>query len=112
MKSALNEYPEKFENITAKETVFSKKINYTDIDLNKHVNNAKYVEYILDCYDQEFHTDHIINSLTISFLNETKYGQTLEFYKNTQTIENGYDYIEAKNLTTDKDVFKAAIKWR
>ena len=110
--SALNEYPEKFKNINAKETVFSKKINYTDIDLNKHVNNAKYVEYILDCYEQDFHTEHIIKSLTISFLTETKYNHELELYKSSKMLEDGYDYIEAKNLITDKEVFKAIIKWR
>lgn len=112
VKSALDEYPAKFNDIKSKEIVFSKKINYTDIDLNKHVNNARYVEYILDCYDQDFHKDHVIKSLTISFLTETKYDQTLEFHKNSNKTENGYDYIEAKNLTTGKDVFRAAIKWR
>jgi acyl-ACP thioesterase len=111
-KSALDEYPIKINNIGSKEIVFSKKINYTDIDLNKHVNNAKYVEYILDCYDQDFHKDHIIKSLTISFLTETKFNHELELYKSSLTIENGYDYIEAKNLITDKDVFKATIEWR
>ena len=111
-KSALDEYPEKFNTLASKGIVYSKEINYTDIDLNKHVNNAKYVEYILDCYDQDFHKDHVIKSLTISFLTETKYGHKLEFHKNSYKFENGYDYIGAKNLITDKEVFKAIIKWR
>lgn len=112
VKSALDEYPTKFNDIASKEIVFSKKINYTDIDLNKHVNNAKYVEYILDCYDQDFHKDHSIESLTISFLTETKFNHQLELYKSSHMLENGYDYIEAKNVITGRDVFKAAIKWR
>jgi acyl-ACP thioesterase len=111
-KSALEDLPEKFPILPQTEIIFSKEIKYSDIDLNKHANNAKYVELIQDCYNQEFHNSNQLKSLTISFLSEAKYGQNLEILKSIDTLENEYDYIETKNIDTNKDVFKAILDWK
>ena len=111
-KSAVDDLPDKFESITHLEKTFSKQMKYSDIDLNKHANNAKYVELIMDCYDQEFHNLCQMKSLTISFLAEAKYGDTIEILKSVQTEEEKTHFIKAKNLDTDKTVFQAKAEWK
>ncbi len=110
-KSALTDLPDKFPVVVEKSKVHAKKINYSDIDLNQHVNNAKYVELILDCYDSEYHNNHYMKSLTISFMSETKYGEKLELSKGIVNIKEDVHYIEAINLSTQKVVFKSLVDW-
>ena len=91
-KSAVDELPEKFKDIPQTESVYSKELKYSDIDLNKHTNNAKYVELLLDSYDEEFHNSHQMKSLTISFMSETKYADTIEIFKsnNAESVDSHF----------------------
>jgi len=107
-KSAIDELPQKFQNFTQTELIFSKKIKYSDIDLNKHVNNAKYVEFMNDSYDGKFHSSHQLKALTASFLSEAKFGDTLQIFKG---IKDKTDSIVAKNSNTEKTVFQAMVEW-
>ncbi|MFC2103174.1 acyl-[acyl-carrier-protein] thioesterase [Bacteroidota bacterium] len=110
-ENALLDLPHKFSEILETEKLFTKKIMYSDIDLNRHANNAKYVEMVQDCYDQQFHNEHQMKVLTISFLSESKFGDTLEVCKNIQLPGDGADFIEARNLNTGKIVFQASPEW-
>jgi medium-chain acyl-[acyl-carrier-protein] hydrolase len=108
-KAALFDMPGKFPVIAERSKVYTKKINYSDIDLNQHVNNAKYIELLLDCYDFDFHKGHRMKSLTISFMSESKYGEKIELGKGIQN--DNTDFIEATNLKTQKVVFKSLVNW-
>jgi acyl-ACP thioesterase len=110
-KSAVDDLPEKFKDIPQTELVYSKELKYSDIDLNKHTNNAKYVELLLDCYKNEFHNSHQMKSLTISFLSETKFGDTIELLRSNQNEPEGSHFVEGKNLKTGKTVFQAQVSW-
>jgi acyl-ACP thioesterase len=90
--------------------LYSKTICYADIDLNNHTNNAKYVELIFDCFDQEFHREHSVKSLVVSFNAETKFGDEVNLYKGSMDSAN--HFIEAKNKNMGAIVFQAVVKWR
>jgi acyl-ACP thioesterase len=107
-KIAIDEIPQKFKNIPSTEIAFSKEIKYSDIDLNEHVNNAKYIEMLNDCYDDKFHNSHQMKTLTASFLSQAKFGDTLQISKGMQSEKH---FIEAKNVSTDKTVFQALVEW-
>jgi acyl-ACP thioesterase len=106
--SAVDELPQKIQNDSITEEIFSKKIKYSDIDLNRHANNAKYVELLNDSYDETFHSSYQIKTLTTSFLSEAKFGDTLQISKGIQSDSH---FIEAKNLNTEKIVFQASAEW-
>ena len=107
-KSAVDELPQKFFNVPKTEIIFAREIKYSDIDLNRHANNAKYVELLNDCYDETFHSSYQIKTLTTSFLSEAKFGDTLQISKG---ILSDSHFIEAKNLNTEKIVFQASAEW-
>jgi acyl-ACP thioesterase len=52
-------------------------VRYSDIDVNGHVNNARYVGWLLDCYSLEFHQHHFVSQLEINYLGETRAGEKL-----------------------------------
>ncbi len=43
----------------------------SDLDMNNHVNNTRYVKWILDSIPIEYHNTMKVNEFEINFLNET-----------------------------------------
>ncbi len=110
-EDALTETPEKIPALKEKELVFKKKIKYSDIDVNQHVNNAKYVEFLLDSFSKEQFRDSEIKEITLSFLAEAKFGNEIEIYIEKEKQNNNIDVLEALNTSTNKPIFKAIIQW-
>ena len=111
-EDALTEVPEKIPALNEKELVFKKKIKYSDIDVNQHVNNAKYVEFLLDSFSKEQFRDNEIKEITLSFLAEAKFGNEIEIYIEKEKQNNNIDVLEALNTSTNKPIFKAIIQWK
>lgn len=105
---AVNEFPDKIIPGETKEILFHKKFRYTDIDVNQHVNNTRYIEMILDCYSADRFRNHQINSIAISFSAESFFDDEIEI---SRSCEDGYDIIEGTNNKTLKQVFAAKLVW-
>jgi len=110
-KDALPDLPEKINSETDMEKVYSKKIGYSDIDLNQHTNNAKYIELMFDCFEQNFHKEHWVKSITVSFNAQTKFDEEIELYKGIVNPNFPSHHLEAKNKNTRNSVFQALIEW-
>ncbi|KRM93436.1 acyl-ACP thioesterase [Lentilactobacillus senioris DSM 24302 = JCM 17472] len=66
---------------TAPEAVIAEKnyqIRYNDIDFNGHVNNSRYLEWIVDTLPMTFLEQHNPRTIDIRFENEVVYGQTVQ----------------------------------
>ena len=82
-------------------------ITYTDCDLNRHLNNTRYIDYILDLYDADFYKSHEIKNFAIDYMIEVKEKQTLKLY---ETFSNNVSYITGKVL--DNIVFQCKIEFK
>lgn len=110
-KDALADLPQKINHTNELDLVYSQVIRTSAIDLNRHTNNAKYAELLSDCFDQDFHKEHTVKSLTISFNAETKFGDEVMFYKGNIDSSLPSHYVEAKNKSTNSVVFQAVVEW-
>ena len=110
-KDALSDLPQKIIPSSETEIIYSTQIRYSDIDLNQHANNAKYIELMLDCFDQEFHKKHTMKTLTVSYNAQSKYGDEIQLSKGTEKDIPLTHYVEAKNLSSSKMVFQAIVEW-
>jgi medium-chain acyl-[acyl-carrier-protein] hydrolase len=108
---ALNEFPQKIFIDDERQFLFNKKIRYTDLDINQHVNNTQYIEMILDCYPPEFHKVNHLNSLTISFNLESFYDDELEIRIVPKGYKETLDLIDGINSKTSKQIFQALVGW-
>ena len=61
-------------------------VRYSDIDMHHHVNNTKYIEWILDSYPFEMNQTHQIQTFEINFLAESPYGDEISVH--TEPVEN------------------------
>ncbi len=108
---ALEDMPEKIKYENKRESIYERSVSYTDIDLNLHVNNAKYVEYLMNCYPLEFHDGNSLKSITMSFNSEMKYEEVIEICVNKTPGDLNLHYVEGVNKSTVKQAFQALIKW-
>ncbi len=60
------------------ERVVDYRFTYSDIDFNRHVNSARYVELIANCFTMDWHDSHAIERLDIAYLREAAYGTDAE----------------------------------
>lgn len=72
--------------------------NYSDIDVNGHVNSVKYIEHVLDLFPLDYLRSHTLKRIDIAYVAETHCGDTLNFYmeKNSET-----DYLIRIAKTTN-----------
>lgn len=88
------------------ETSYKKVIGYSDIDFNGHLNNSKYVDYIMDCFKMEEHEQYDVKTVEVNFINEAMAGDAIMLYKDTSSDTNQV-YIEGVNEQDQRIVFKA-----
>lgn len=60
--------------------LYSKKIRYSDIDLNGHLNNARYIELIQDAFDLSFYDKNRIKNIVINYNLEFKADDVADIY--------------------------------
>ena len=73
---------------------------FTELDLNNHVNNTKYANYVLDAINPQ--ENDVVKSFQIDYRKEVLQGSPLEiFYKRQE------DGILAKGLNTEGDIMFA-----
>ena len=111
-KDALSDLPQKIIPNTETKIIYSTQIRYSDIDLNQHANNASYIKFMLDCFDQEFHKKHTMKTLTVSYIAQSRYGDEIQLSKGTEKDIPLTHYVEAKNLSSSKMVFQAIVEWK
>lgn len=70
-------------------------VRFFDIDSNRHVNNARYFDWMQDPLGAEFLTRHQLKHMTMRYEKEVRYGQTI-----TSEISSPYRH-ENGELTTD-----------
>lgn len=84
------------------------KVRNSDLDMNGHVNNTRYAQWILDSIPMEKHGQYILQEYEINFIAETKLNDTIQI-RSAPNNEGSFQY-QGKRLGDDKTVFAANIK--
>lgn len=53
---------------------------YSDIDVNGHVNSAKYIQHVLDTLPMEWYAQYMIQRMEVAYVAEAHNGDTLKIY--------------------------------
>ena len=105
---ALDKSIGRIKHIEKARPVYAKEVKFSDVDYNIHVNNAKYVDFIMDCFSFEEHRSRSIKAIEVNFINEIGPGETLSFKR--KKINYSKDYIEGKRKTDSVYVFNALVE--
>lgn len=83
---------------------------YSDIDINGHVNSIKYIEHVLDLFPKDWYHEHHIRRFEIAYVAESHFGDELRFYRE-QTADDEYCIRITKNYPNEVEVVRSLVKF-
>jgi len=75
------------------------KVKYSDIDVNKHVNTVRYIEWISDCFSLETYNSSQVKRFEINFMNELLFDD-LVVIKGQELVTNDFRFEILKGEKT------------
>ena len=67
-------------------------VRFTDLDVNGHMNNARYLDWLADLLPGSFHQHHVIRDVTLGYVAEAVEGDRLQ--QQWELDENGHLRLE------------------
>ena len=96
--------PEKIKE-SASIKVDERKARYSETDMNGHINNTHYFDYVLDTYNAEFFKKNRISFFSINYDKEILDGDNIELFSNKQNPEVIQGKVNEVNCFTAKIEF-------
>lgn len=82
-------------------------VKYSDIDLYGHVNNSKYIQWVMDSIPLSFIEKKSIRDFEIKFAHECKYGEEIVFLSRPKD----YTLFSGIRKGDEKVIFQVKINW-
>lgn len=80
--------------------VVTRTVRYTDLDVNGHMNNCRYLDWVTDTLPGSFHGTHSVSEFTLNYLSEAREGEALELhYQLTDGPCLGVDALRSGELS-------------
>lgn len=104
------ERPPKVDAPTGSDFIWNTKVGYQDLDINEHVNNVRYIDWIYETFPLEFLKSHHLHQIEINYLAETFYGQ--EISVKTQQISDD-TFIHSVGQSNDQNaICRVKTVWK
>lgn len=92
------------------------RVRNSDLDINLHVNNTKYSQWILDAIPYELHKTLLLKSYSVNFLAETHLGDKVLIERSCQSpdvesSEKGQTAYRGVRASDGKILFTALLNW-
>ncbi|MBN1648948.1 MAG: hypothetical protein JW874_13015 [Spirochaetales bacterium] len=114
--NAVPELPGKIAVPETHELQDTRKVRYTDIDINNHMNNSRYLRWALDMFPVDVFSRKTVQSFLINYTSELVFGDEVALFA-SETGEGKWTVWGEKNAggngnnTTRPVVFAAEIVW-
>ncbi len=111
-KSAIAEPLDKIPAMDNLSECFTVQAGYSVVDLMGHVNNARYIDWISDCFSMDEYQAGRPAELQVNYLNEVKPGESVTLLRGERSDKPGCWYITGMNQTSGAKAFEAEILWK
>ncbi len=108
-KKAIDRVPEKLPELAAGEVSYALQVKYSGLDRNHHVNNGKYIEWVMDSYPIGMLDRAAVKKMEISFISEALYGDRLKVL--AQKISDTTYLNSIVREGDGREVCRARIAW-
>ncbi len=107
-RMAVDDDPAKLSGDGAGPVQLTTVVRYSDLDVNSHVNSARYIRWLMDSYPLEFHRTHFIRRLEINYVSETRGGETVSIHsQETAPLR----FCHALRKMDGAEVCRARLEW-
>lgn len=93
----------------------SRMVCFNDLDKNRHMNNSRYLDWIMDLLPSTFHQNHPVKDFTLSYMNEAREGQTLDVtwdVDETGALQVDIHRPQADNCQDFDRIFAAKVEFQ
>lgn len=92
-------------------STYTRTVHYTDLDINMHMNNACYIQWIEDAFPLEQHKNMAINDIQVNFISGATIGEevVISVYED-ENLGDTY-YVQGKEKSKGREIFKARVEW-
>jgi acyl-ACP thioesterase len=111
-RSVMDETLDKLSGFNGMQPCLEVNPGYSEVDLVGHVNNARYVEWIANCFSLEQHQNQRIEWMQVNYLAEVKAGERVALSAAPSTEDGQRWLVEGNNLTSGARAFEAAVQWQ
>ena len=88
------------------------RIKTSDLDVNLHTNNVKYLKWAVDTYDPDFIMNHYPCTAEINYLAESLYNEEI-IIRTSAEKENSYIYTHSIIRTNDtRELCRIKLEWK
>lgn len=81
------------------ENTVTRRVGYTELDRNGHMNNTRYMDWIDDLLPSQFHGSHPVQEFTVCYLSEATEGQEIDL--SWQILEGGYLQVDGRRSSPE-----------
>ena len=85
------------------------RVQFSDIDVNRHVNSARYLQWMVDSHSQEDLEARVLSSIDMSFLAEALPGDDVSVYSEETA---GHELCSVRRVEDRKELCRAKFEWR
>lgn len=106
-------FPEKLKKLpgnSVRDFTKSLQVSYSDLDMNNHVNNVRYIDWILDSLSLDFLTNHTMKEFEINYLSEALYSDHISIgHENNDNFLYSHSIVRRSDNT---ELCRAKTLWR
>jgi len=88
---------------------YKRVIGCSDIDMNCHLNNSKYVDFIMDCFTMDELKKYRAKSIQVNYMGEALPGTTIVMRKCIESYAPNIVYVDGLDESTNNTIFRALI---
>ena len=81
------------------EVAANRRVWYSELDRNGHMNNTRYLDWALDLLEPDFHRSHSLQKATLCYLSEIREGEDIQLVK--RMSDEGIFRVDAHRPRTD-----------
>lgn len=91
-------------------------VRNSDLDINQHVNNTKYSQWILDSIPYSWHQSLHLTAYSVNFLAETRLDDEVQIERGTNSPDphsqdSGFTHYRGLRCSDQKTLFAATLHW-
>lgn len=88
------------------------KASYSMVDLQGHVNNSRYAEWISDCFPLDIYRSQRLDWIQINYNHEILPGEQVSLLVDQSLPDTNYFTVEGINRSRQAQSFECALHWR
>ncbi|MFR9650215.1 MAG: acyl-ACP thioesterase domain-containing protein [Rikenellaceae bacterium] len=104
---AIQSEAERVNPLSDGQAVGEHRVLYSDIDINQHVNNTKYLEWACDHAPQSMESQNRFKTLTINFNHEAKYGELVTLRSTPQHPNR----VQIEGVIEKRSIFTLTLEY-